>query len=105
VREPAEFAAGHLPGAANLPLAEIASRLAEIPGDRPLFLVCHSGARSLRAARFLAQVGYVRVTNMRGGTAAWLAAGLAGGRGGAVRAERAERSRFHGTAGASSISA
>jgi len=76
VREPAEYDRGHLPPAVNLPLADLATRLDEIPRDRPLFLVCQSGARSLKAARFLAQVGYVRVTNVRGGTAAWAAAGL-----------------------------
>lgn len=76
VREPAEYARGHLPAAVNLPLADLATRLDEIPRDRPLFLLCQAGGRSLRAARFLAQVGYVHLTNVRGGTAAWQAAGL-----------------------------
>lgn len=72
-----EYAAGHVPGAVNLPQAELASRLGELPRDRALLLVCQAGARSLRAAQFLAQVGFTRVTNVRGGTGAWAAAGLA----------------------------
>jgi len=76
VREPREYAAGHVPGAVNLPQAELASRLGELPRDRALLLVCQAGARSLRAAQFLAQVGFTRVTNVRGGTGAWAAAGL-----------------------------
>jgi hydroxyacylglutathione hydrolase len=75
VREPSEFAAGHVPGAISLPQAELASRLDEIPSDRPVLLVCHSGARSLRAAQFLKQQGYERVANVAGGTKAWTLAG------------------------------
>jgi hydroxyacylglutathione hydrolase len=75
VREPSEYAAGHIPGAINLPQADLAARLDAVPRDRPVWLVCHSGARSLRAAQFLRQIGYERVVNIRGGTAAWRAAG------------------------------
>ena len=75
VREPAEYAAGHVPGALNLPQADLATRLEELPRDRPLLLVCQGGARSLRAARFLHQVGFGRVASVAGGTAAWAAAG------------------------------
>lgn len=71
VREPEEYAHGHVPGAINLPQAELASRLDEVPRDRPLLLVCRSGVRSLRAAQFLRQVGFDRVANVRGGTQAW----------------------------------
>jgi glyoxylase-like metal-dependent hydrolase (beta-lactamase superfamily II)/rhodanese-related sulfurtransferase len=76
VREPSEFAQGHVPGALNLPQAELASRLGELPRDRPLALICQAGARSLRAARFLAQAGFDDLVSVRGGTGAWLAAGL-----------------------------
>ncbi|MDR7418340.1 MAG: MBL fold metallo-hydrolase [Armatimonadota bacterium] len=75
VREPSEYAAGHIPGAVSVPQADLASRLDAVPRDRPVWLVCHSGARSLRAAQFLTQLGYERVVNVRGGTAAWRAAG------------------------------
>ena len=75
VREPDEYERGHVPGAINLPQADLASRLDEIPRDCPLVLACRSGARSLRAAQFLRQVGFEQVTNVQGGTEAWHAAG------------------------------
>jgi glyoxylase-like metal-dependent hydrolase (beta-lactamase superfamily II)/rhodanese-related sulfurtransferase len=75
VREPEEYAGGHLPGAVSLPQADLASRLADVPRDRPVYLVCQGGFRSLRAAQFLRQVGYERVVNVGGGTGAWIEAG------------------------------
>jgi glyoxylase-like metal-dependent hydrolase (beta-lactamase superfamily II)/rhodanese-related sulfurtransferase len=75
VREPGEFANGHVPGAVNLPQAEIATRLKEIPRDRPLFLICQSGFRSLRAAQFLSQCGITDVASIKGGTEGWRVAG------------------------------
>jgi hydroxyacylglutathione hydrolase len=75
VREPEEYAYDHVPGAVSLPQAELATRLAEIPRDRPVFVICESGMRSLRASQFLRQMGYAQVTNVRGGTAAWRRSG------------------------------
>jgi rhodanese-related sulfurtransferase len=75
VREPHEFAYGHVPEALNLPQAELASRLDEVPRDRPLYVTCQSGYRSLRAAQFLRQMGFAPVLSVTGGTAAWEAAG------------------------------
>jgi rhodanese-related sulfurtransferase len=74
VREPEEYAQGHVPGAINLPQAELASRLDELPRTRSLTLICRSGSRSLRAAQFLKQLGFEQVLNVRGGTLAWRAA-------------------------------
>jgi hydroxyacylglutathione hydrolase len=76
VREPEEYAAGHLPGAVHIPQCELADRLAEVPRDREVLMVCRSGARSLRSAQFLKQMGYEHVTNLQGGTLGWIAAGL-----------------------------
>jgi rhodanese-related sulfurtransferase len=76
VREPAEFTAGHIPDAMSVPQADLATRLDDLPRERDLLVVCAGGTRSLRAAKFLKQVGYDRVTNMSGGTSAWRAAGL-----------------------------
>ena len=76
VREPAEYAGGHLPGALSIPQADLAMRLAELPRDRDLLIVCEGGTRSARAARFLKQAGYSQVTNLVGGTSAWRQAGL-----------------------------
>ncbi|HEV2358287.1 MAG TPA: MBL fold metallo-hydrolase [bacterium] len=75
VREPEEYAYGHVPAAVSLPQAELATRLTEVPGDRPVFVICESGMRSLRAAQFLRQMGYDRVANVRGGTGAWRKSG------------------------------
>ncbi len=75
VREPEEYAHGHVPGAVNLPQADLASHLSEIPRDRPIVTICQSGLRSLRAAQFLKQMGFEQVSSVKGGTEAWLAAG------------------------------
>jgi hydroxyacylglutathione hydrolase len=75
VREPAEFATLHADGAINLPQAEVAMRLHEIPQDQHVVVVCQVGGRSLRVAQFLKQMGYERVSSLDGGMAAWEAAG------------------------------
>ena len=75
VREPVEYAHGHVPGAINLPQADLASRLDEVRRDRPVITLCERGMRSLRAAQFLIQMGIERVASVKGGTAAWRAAG------------------------------
>jgi rhodanese-related sulfurtransferase len=75
VREPEEYAHGHVPGAVNVPQAELASTLGELPLDRPLITICQSGYRSLRASQFLKQMGFADVKSVGGGTAAWEEAG------------------------------
>ncbi len=77
VREPAEYAAGHVPGAISIPQAELALQLDDIPRDRDVLVVCEGGTRSLRAAKFLRQSGFDRISNLVGGTSAWRQAGLA----------------------------
>jgi glyoxylase-like metal-dependent hydrolase (beta-lactamase superfamily II)/rhodanese-related sulfurtransferase len=74
VREPEEYARGHVPGAINLAQAELASHLDDIPSDRTLFLICRTGQRSRRSAQFLQQLGISQVVNVTGGTAAWMQA-------------------------------
>lgn len=73
VRETWEWQVGNLDahGALLIPLAELPDRLSEIPGDRPVVLVCRSGHRSLTAARRLLEAGFARVYNLDGGMAAW----------------------------------
>jgi glyoxylase-like metal-dependent hydrolase (beta-lactamase superfamily II)/rhodanese-related sulfurtransferase len=75
VREPEEFARAHVAGAVNIPQADLATRLDEIPRDRPVLTICQSGMRSVRSAQFLRQQGYQNVASVVGGTAAWRAAG------------------------------
>jgi glyoxylase-like metal-dependent hydrolase (beta-lactamase superfamily II)/rhodanese-related sulfurtransferase len=75
VREPGEYAHGHVPGAISLPQADLASRLDEVPRNRPILTLCEHGIRSLRAAQFLMQMGINEVASVKGGTSAWRSAG------------------------------
>ena len=75
VRDPWEYRAGHVPGAQLIPLAELEQRVNEVPRDRPVLAICHSGQRSLAAAGYLLRLGYTGVSNVDGGTAAWIERG------------------------------
>lgn len=76
VREPEEWASGHVPGATHIPLGELGRRLADLPRDRELLTVCARGNRSARAAELLQQAGYGRVASVSGGIVAWAERGL-----------------------------
>ena len=78
VCEPAEFAAGHIVGSKNIPLADLSAKLATAVKNKglPLILVCQSGARSGRAMAAAKTLGYARVHSLGGGLAAWKSAGL-----------------------------
>ncbi len=67
VREPQEYAQGHLKEALNLPLSQLRERLKEIPKDRPVYIHCRSGQRSYNAVRALQNRGYSQVYNISGG--------------------------------------
>lgn len=58
VRSAGEFASGHVDGARNLPVGELAGRLHEVPRDRAVIVYCQSGGRSARAAQVLKAAGY-----------------------------------------------
>jgi rhodanese-related sulfurtransferase len=76
VREPWEVEVArveqtvHMP-VTNIPLAEIPARCSELQPSFPVAVLCHSGARSARAAAFLVQQGFTRVSNVKGGIDAW----------------------------------
>jgi rhodanese-related sulfurtransferase len=74
VREPHEFAAGHVPGARLLPLGEVSHRLSELKGSTDIHVICATGNRSETAVRLLAKRG-VGAVNVAGGTGAWRRAG------------------------------
>lgn len=75
VREMGEYTAGHVPGANWIPMATIPLRVSEIPGDRNVYVICQSGGRSAQVVAWLARNG-IAVTNVLGGTGAWVTAGL-----------------------------
>ena len=60
VREPDEYQQAHVPGATLIPLATVPDRLGDVPAERDVLVICKSGARSMRAAEFLAANGIER---------------------------------------------
>jgi len=75
VREPDEWEAGHAPGAHHLPMMEIPARLAEVPADAEVVVVCRSGGRSGQVTSYLMGNGWDNVRNLDGGMQSWAAAG------------------------------
>lgn len=75
VRTPAEYAGGHISGATLIPLAELSGRVAEVPQDRDVYVICRSGSRSAQASSLLAGAGHERIINVSGGMNAWQSAG------------------------------
>ncbi len=76
VRDPRDFAAGHIPGARSVPLDQLqADPKATLLHDKVLF-VCYKGVRSLSASKIAEQQGLLEIYSLEGGTAAWLKAGL-----------------------------
>lgn len=76
VREPHEYAAGHVPGARNVPLDQLRKSPHEHLERNPILFVCARGMRSDTAARIAAGLGKDEVFHLDGGTQAWVAEGL-----------------------------
>lgn len=77
VREDDEWTAGHAPKAVHVPMGQVSQRLDEIAAavpDRPVHVVCRSGARSARVTAYLSELGLDAV-NVEGGMQAWSGAG------------------------------
>ncbi|TCP09022.1 rhodanese-like domain-containing protein [Caldimonas thermodepolymerans] len=77
VSEPAEYAAGHVAGARNIPFGSLEGAR-ELPSNKslPIIVVCPTGARASRAAATLRNSGYEKAVPLAGGTAAWREANL-----------------------------
>lgn len=71
VREPDEYAAGHIQGSILIPLAQVPGLVGEIDKTKKIYMYCRSGGRSGRAVGFLKQQGFTDVHNMTGGILAW----------------------------------
>ncbi len=78
VREPSEFTGefGHIPGAELVPLGTLREAAKAWDRNASLLLVCRTGGRSSRAAQALANLGFGKLKNLRGGMTAYSAAGL-----------------------------
>lgn len=74
VREPEEWTAGHAPEAVHIPMGDLAGRLADLPADNEVYVVCRSGGRSARVTAYLNANGW-DAKNVDGGMQSWQAAG------------------------------
>lgn len=75
VREPYEYAMGHVPGARLVPLRRVHAHLGDLPKSAPVYVICASGNRSLAAASWMRGAG-VEAVSVAGGTVAWGSRGL-----------------------------
>ncbi len=74
VRTPEEFAAGHIPGAVNIPHTELSARLGELGADareRELIVYCRSGRRAAVAEEILRDAGFSDLRHLEGDMNAW----------------------------------
>ncbi len=71
VREPQEIAIARFPGAVEIPMQEIPSRMGELDPNAEIFVLCHHGMRSAHVAGHLIQQGFTRIGNVTGGIDAW----------------------------------
>ena len=74
VREPWERDVARLEGTLDIPMNEVPDRLDELPKDKPIAVLCRSGARSLKVAQYLRANGFPEVSNIAGGILVWGAA-------------------------------
>jgi phage shock protein E len=78
VRTPAEFAQGHVPGAINIPVDQVANRVGELASakNKDVVLYCRSGKRAGQAAEVLKSNGFNKLLHMEGDMPTWEAAKL-----------------------------
>ena len=80
VREPAEFSAGHLPGAVNIPRGVLEFKIGSDPTlqnqqDKEIIVYCQTGGRSALATEALHKIGYSNAVSMAGGYKDWVEKG------------------------------
>ncbi|VXD13682.1 Rhodanese domain protein [Planktothrix serta PCC 8927] len=75
VREPSEYALGHIPSAINIPLRSLTQNLDQIPQDRPVILYCTTGYRTAMGVMALELLGYENVRGFPPSIKGWKAAG------------------------------
>ena len=72
VRTPEEFAAGHVPGALNIPYTYLPARSAELASDKDVVIYCATGIRAERAASRLRENGFTRLLHLDGDMTGWI---------------------------------
>ena len=75
VRESDEYLEGHVPGAVSIPLGSVPDSVEAFRKTVPVYVICASGGRSMRACEFLHSVGVTNVVNVAGGTMGFAALG------------------------------
>jgi len=75
VRTREEYAAGHIPGAINIPVGKLASRLKEVPHDKQVYVYCEAGMRASRAGKLLVQHGFTNIEMVPPSMRGWRQAG------------------------------
>ena len=71
VRETNEYVEGHVATAVHVPLSTVPQNVPAFEGEGPVYVICRSGGRSMKACEFLAQQG-LQAINVAGGTMAWV---------------------------------
>ncbi len=75
VREPHEYARGHVRGAVNVPTGRVEASIGRLKRDKPYAVICQSGSRSMGATATLLDHGFEGAVSVRGGTGAWIRSG------------------------------
>lgn len=71
VREPYEYAGGHIKGAVNIPMGQLSAKIGRFKTDAEMYVICASGSRSGSAVGALRRAGYENAFNVKGGTSRW----------------------------------
>lgn len=74
VREPDEYAEGHVPGVVHVPVGDLPARVGDLDRDQPVYVICASGNRSAAMTDYLISLGF-DAASVAGGTTAWARAG------------------------------
>jgi rhodanese-related sulfurtransferase len=75
VRTQEEYNTGHIRNSTLIPVQDLSKRLNEVPRDRDILVYCRTGGRSTAASEILANNGFTRIYNMKGGITEWTKAG------------------------------
>jgi rhodanese-related sulfurtransferase len=76
VRTPEEYKAGHAERTKNIPLDTLTQNLDKLEKNEPVYLICQTGKRSMKAAQLLNEAGFPQTISITGGTTAWQEAGF-----------------------------